>query len=917
MKRIFLITILVLTLSCRATAFAEWQVEGAGSALITCSGGDMLLLKAAGVATKATDYLNNQLNKGVDKATKALSNLFKSQEVRDKEAELAKKAKEAATKKAADVAVKKAGATLLEVPVGDSGVKGAVGDAGDINKTATEENTKARENRSRCLDALAYAASRTALLSASGNSANWINKGFNGNPLYITNLDSYLTSLTNQNIKNYIGQAQNADPVFGNMLRSVVTQQTIGKIDGLIDTPLETPQAKKYQSYMNNFSSGGWNTFLNPKYNAMDAILNASNKLGSSISKDLKAASDEVQRNNGFLDSKKCSGWKNKDGKVVPAPKDNGLANGETCYQWTVTVPGSIIKNRTESFTTTDIRQLEMADTMSKSLSSFFDKMINNLITKGLNHVGDGIQNFGDPKIIGTISGGGPGSNQFVGDGGNALDDMSTKATADTGFDVSDISTLGNLLQTQYSFLNATKDMYDLSRKVVPILGQLDYCIPGPNPHWYEDTTADETGLYGAISVGDGATNQPWQLLVPKHFFNDPVTNTKITFKPQNFNVNTPTPWTAYKVDNGALCDALNGILNSALFGLSPVTCEHTNQRPNPINGGTVADMVRGWFTDYTDASTLAYGFTNIVQAFVNSSAAAPVAGQDKLYVKGLIYDAMSETAQINSYFNQLNQVANDSADTVETLQKYTPKLQDIYNQAAPIIAAARQRKNRAMKAQGIAPNEMSRINSCLDTKYPYSRAPIVGQPRLESDNLPKYVAESAAAQKYFYQQLTTPKNIPNPTVPVTLPFVTPLNGIIASQQQLDLAPFSFDGGYDDTTDLGSWDVTGGFVTNGDASSLIGNFSIVFKKEVLKKITTTNPATVTTTTNKVTINGALQSHNLGSTQLKDSLKETLVGPGINGNTKTEIMKVTYTVTVFDNLTGKTLLEKAQVYTAPF
>ncbi len=412
-----------------------------------------------------------------------------------------------------------------EVPVGD----------------ATLKNAKT------CLDGAAYTIAKKMLQQLSTSTINWANTGFGGNPLYVQDENSFLKRIKDREVEQYLTTLQGSNPIFGNALRSTVTQQLTGKSDGLINKTMNTPQAKAYNSFMSDFSQGGWNAWLNTTQrdsnNPIGAVMTAASKLEQKIDEKQAATQAEIQRNNGFLDMKECVEWEKpqtvktetatstdsctakysvertqelqtcvvsnttvtsaltgpvqnttaiaacKSGvnkkyddlvKACNAPTPANSSGKPKCLKYKTVTPGSIIAEQIAGVTGSTKSQLELADSMNEVLSSFFDKLVNNLFSKGLAALG-GRAGINDYAGVGDL-------NVVLDSNGNPIKTSNVSGASGIGgdFDITRPQMLYAILIDQYNFLNRTYDAHNKIQSVIPALGKLDYCYPGPNPTWQE-----------------------------------------------------------------------------------------------------------------------------------------------------------------------------------------------------------------------------------------------------------------------------------------------------------------------------------------------------------------------------------------------------------------------------------------------
>lgn len=925
MKKILAIFFLI-TLFIPQTSFAAFQVEGVGGAVLTCAKGDKALLKAAGGLLAKSDVAK----KGLEDATRSvgsfISGLFTKKPAKstdtgiasliDRDPTAALRGSKIDPSKMLKISPKldlnnvSSGLGSSAVPTEDKNAKSEIEKQGADTKKAIEANTQEREQRERCLNAIAYAVARTTLLNVQNKTFNWINTGFNGNPLYVQDVNSYLKSISNNNINQFISTAQKRDPIFGNAIRSIVTQQTTGKIDGLIDETLNTPEAAKYQKNMRNFASGGWGSFLNVKANPISAVFNASDELSQKIGIDTQNTREELLRNGGFMDSKECVEWQ-KDGRVVTKPGDNGLSGEVKCTKWRVLLPGSLTKNRAETFLTTDVRQLELADTMSKTVSALFDKIINNILSKGLRSAGTGVPGFEGPATgLSGGNSGGPGSNIVLGSNGIAIAQGKILGGASTDFELSNLVQLRSLVQTQYDFINASKDTYTVSQKITPTLGELDYCLPGPNPSWYEKVQTNKDLILGAIGAGDGTVRPPWQFIVPKYVLKDTSLNDSIIFKPQTLNVLNKKPTYEQPLPNNFACEIVKNLISAGSLGLfsGAINCERAKLVANPLDPSNISDGVIEWFQQYATKTIDVYSTENIINAFLNTSNSS---GNDKVYVKGLLTDALTETANIDEYNTQMIALANERAETIEFAEKYSAQLQTIYDKTQTIVKNARARKEKALQDANTSSNEMMRINACLDTKYLVKKGRIVGNPRQENNDLSSKIATSRTAREFFYNnRLVSEGLIEGPVkIPTVSAIGTASGGTLAPQGSIEISDLVFSAL--STAIPQSWNMRTSFVANGDSGILQGNFTVTFTKNESGRITT-NGQSKPYNRKGVIILSENAVTDLSTLTLRDTIRNKKTA-----TSTTTISSVTYIITVTDNLTNTTLFTKQEERKAPF
>lgn len=604
-----------------------------------------------------------------------------------------------------------------------------------VSDKKTQEKIDSMNRTTQCLDGIAYAVAKNTLAQVTNKTLNWVNTGLNGNPLYVQNVGSYLQNIKNQQVANFLQTIPGTDPIFGNALESVIRQSVTGKVDGYLNVAQNTPQAKAYNSFINDFTSGGWDSLLNPSYNSVGALFNATDQLSYKINSQQTDAQNEIQRNNGFLDMKRCVQYSNTDATSDPATAIRlGLSTQPTCTQWVTDTPGSIIANQVATITTSPTRQLEYADRINEVLGGFFDNFVNNLLSKGLRGSGSGSTiNFGFSS---------PGANTVLGSDGTALSvsgntadlgyqSSGTGSGIDQNFDISRPQQLRAILQTQYDFLNRSLDAQAALARVVPTIGALDYCIPGPNPSWADGTDSNWQTFMGGLEQAPA---------------NSPSTLSKVVSALPGiggvFNAifggdDTPQVWTT------------PGIIADPVTGLS-VQVPRTFYLPSDNSKGpTTQSIIYGMTKAYNQVKQeyQAYGSNTLANAAFVQAAQNDA---DVSYVGGFVNQAYTETANLVEYNKAASTIDAQYDTNITQTQSNIEQMRLILSQVDAIVAGAKARYIAQRAAQG-NPVDMA----CINNAYEIDTTPITPVARQEgsSSNDP-FVQHSVDASNFFYGKL-------------------------------------------------------------------------------------------------------------------------------------------------------------------
>lgn len=616
------------------------------------------------------------------------------------------------------------------------------GSAVDTSDQKAQQALATANRTTQCLDGVAYAVAKNTLAQITNKTLNWVNTGLNGNPLYVQNVQSYLGSISTLQTNSFLNTVQNSDPIFGNALRSAITLSVTGKSDGLINVTLNTPQALSYNSFQSDFTNGGWNALLNPSYNPVGAFFNAVDTLNTNVSTQQQQASNEIQRNNGFLDMKQCVKYADTAAAAntntslttqltTSTQKSNGYIPGAVCTQWSTTTPGSVIASQVQTITNTPVQQLVYANKINEVLGGFFDSFVNNLMTKGLRGSGPS----GTPSVNGGYASEG---NNFVANTTGAADtaalgyQAATSGDVNTGdFDISHPQQLRAVLQTQENFLNSTLDAQIALERIIPAIGALDYCIPGPTPEWRTGLDSNWQTFLSAIQQAPANSPSTLASIAGALPF---VGGLFDVF----FNNSKPPPiWTI----NSALSDKITGgniSLNRTFY--DPHNGDETTSNVQTALQSAYTDIVNQ--LNYYTIPGNTFAGSNVGKAFQQAAAS----DADPAYVNGFLQDAYTNTDSLPGYNQASTTIDQTYNQNISDTQNTIEQMKDILNQVDSIVSKA--------KTDYIKANPTVNVQ-CLDQAYVVDTSPIIVNPRIEpnAQNIEEdaIVQHSIQSASYFY----------------------------------------------------------------------------------------------------------------------------------------------------------------------
>lgn len=598
-----------------------------------------------------------------------------------------------------------------------------------VKDNVSQKTLDELKKKETCLDAIANTLAKQALAQVTNKTLSWINTGLDGNPFYVKNIDSFLGSIKDQQVRNYIGIADNINRRDGDAVGVSVTNKIIEMITGrtVPNSSALTPAQQKYEDFTNDFSKGGWDSWYRMTQlgeNPIAGVLTTSEQLGKNIVQQQELAKQELSQNNGFLSAKKCKTF-------APAPNsDDDLSfslnpdGTQRCLEYEITTPGSVIASQAQTITNSSTRQLEAADELNEVLGAFFDNMLNKLIQKGLN----GLQketarslggNFYSPSLVTSGSVGGASMGYQSAD--------SSYSTQD--FDISRPQQIRAVLKTQYDFLSTAEDSQVALERILPTLGALDYCLPGPNPTWtdglnenyqsfissFETPTKDRSTLSTILSTfpiiggffGSGDKEIPYALT------GNPVLFDKVTQS------NVPiSPWLYLYYTK----DYARGVKN------------------------TDGDWIRGFVNAGYDRITKRYQ-----RDFTTDSITALFTAVDPntAYATGAIKESLKETSNLISYREAIASIDPQYDEIISQKQSQIEELESIRQEALSIVRTAKTRYIASQAAAGTPVNL-----SCINSAYVLDDSAIDVRPREESDAPNPMIDKYLEANEYFYKNL-------------------------------------------------------------------------------------------------------------------------------------------------------------------
>jgi uncharacterized protein YdcH (DUF465 family) len=254
-------------------------------------------------------------------------------------------------------------------------------------RTQAQNTDPAQLEKEFSLDTIATAMAQTFLDSLTRDIVNWINSGFDGDPMFVQNTGDFLFDVANETSGQFIddlGYGYLCEP-FGLQIQiALATQNTFRQraqctVLDVIDN---------YDAFIDDFSQGGWAGWIsvtqNPQNNAYGAYLLARSELDRRIARSLGFTKDEINRNKGFYSQKVCVEYDKSAFSGDNCTYNNGICipnDPPECKKWQSTTLGNIVENELNSALNLGKQKLVVADEINEVISALINYSVNRIRT--------------------------------------------------------------------------------------------------------------------------------------------------------------------------------------------------------------------------------------------------------------------------------------------------------------------------------------------------------------------------------------------------------------------------------------------------------------------------------------------------------------------------------------------------------
>lgn len=386
------------------------------------------------------------------------------------------------------------------------------------NQKDTTEKVQINNKKEYCWDKITKELVTRVMDKATLAIVDWVNNGYQGDPFFVEDfagfaaniavgeIDGFINFYTSSNVAGDFAQAV-AEAIVQNIQRS-----TYARFQNSLALVLAHGTPEEFHA---DFNVGGWagyTALFEPQNNPFGSYLLASDEIGRRISGTsytrFKDLNKQLDLSGGIFDQQVCSltATGNPADEYIdktdihhippgtPVPAEVLAEVGMTpstpigtvesnvyiahlrqlsvCAKWRTQTPGYLIANQVSDVSGSWLRQLELTDEFQEDLALIMDAFINQVINGGI--TGSDPRDNSDPNSNVLIA-----QAQGLLPGQQANSIPITDAINGTDFDPGIVA-----VQQAYMTQALINNLPKISEAILDIR-MLDYCVPGPNPKWY------------------------------------------------------------------------------------------------------------------------------------------------------------------------------------------------------------------------------------------------------------------------------------------------------------------------------------------------------------------------------------------------------------------------------------------------
>ncbi len=252
---------------------------------------------------------------------------------------------------------------------------------------AARDIKKIREKES-CSDAIAYALAKSLLAAMTRSIVDWINNGFEGDPLFVTDPQGFFRDVLDQATGIFfieLGQTQICEPLRAPIIKLLFTAPYFDRVQCTLSTVIQN-----VEDFSLDFRNGGWSAWIQinePQNNIYGLAYLTADELQRQRAEREQNARQEVSQGDGFIGFKKCLEY------VTDTDEFGNEISTDLCKRETTLTPGQVVSDQMKFVASSPGRQQELADEVNESIALIFDTLFKKLLTDGITSLSSSSRN--------------------------------------------------------------------------------------------------------------------------------------------------------------------------------------------------------------------------------------------------------------------------------------------------------------------------------------------------------------------------------------------------------------------------------------------------------------------------------------------------------------------------------------------
>ncbi len=189
-----------------------------------------------------------------------------------------------------------------------------------------------------------------------------------------------------------------------------------------------------------------------------------------------------------------------QNGTDAQALEYNYIVKRSTCVQWRTVTPGRLLADQTTQVLGSPLRNLELGDELNENLGLIFDALASQLF-KG---VAGGVRSLYRTDGQYSSNPNDPNYNSVWAQNNNSNFGATSQQTPVTAA-VNGSPTSPGVVAIQQEYLVEAEAAIQSLTTLIRDIHTLDYCVPGPNPNWYDNGSANLQNAIAGVLPGNTA----------------------------------------------------------------------------------------------------------------------------------------------------------------------------------------------------------------------------------------------------------------------------------------------------------------------------------------------------------------------------------------------------------------------------